>query len=249
VALAAALGAARCEIYTDVNGVYTADPREVPGSRLWKRIPHDLMVELATRGAGVLHPRSVELAKQFGVPLMVLNSLNENEGTEVMPMKDLAHAMEEFRVTGVTSDQNKLLVTIELMRPSVLNTLWHIAGDAHLQIVAPQFSAGKVQFFIDKDSEGEWRKLLDKYAVDGFFKSAEFDRAFVPVSVVGDRFSQDGAALCAIVETLASEGVTVTVGSASALAVTVAVPKTHADDAVRALHVRFIEQNKRQENA
>ena len=76
VALAAALGAERCEIYTDVDGVYSADPRLVPGARLWPRISHAHMVELATRGAGVLHPRSVELAKQFGVPLWVLNSQN-----------------------------------------------------------------------------------------------------------------------------------------------------------------------------
>src|SRR6185436_10140012 len=76
VALAAALGAERCEIFTDVDGVYSADPRLVPEARLWRTVSFASMVELATRGAGVLHPRSVELAKQFGVRLQVLNSLS-----------------------------------------------------------------------------------------------------------------------------------------------------------------------------
>ena len=83
VALAAALHADACEIYTDVDGVYTADPRKVPNARKLKEITYDEMLDLATSGAGVLHNRSVEMAKKYGVPLVVRSSLNNSEGTVV----------------------------------------------------------------------------------------------------------------------------------------------------------------------
>jgi aspartate kinase len=237
VALAAALGAERCEIYTDVDGVYSADPRVVKDARLWRTIPHHLMVELATRGAGVLHPRSVELAKQFKVELRVLNSLSQNnEGTLVIEI-----GMEEFAIAGVTAAKEKFLITVQLTRPTVLGALWDVAAKAHLSIVAPIFSDGKVQFFTDRDADGEWRKHLEKLNVDGFVNTYEIHPELVPVSVVGDRFSQDGTALYQVIETLARSHISVTIGSASALAVTVAVGVQHADDAVRALHREFLE--------
>jgi aspartate kinase len=240
VALAAVLEAERCEIYTDVDGVYSADPRLVQGARLWKRVPADHMVELAVRGAGVLHPRSVELARQFGVPLSVRSSLsssaNDNLGTDLMIQNA---GMEEFDVTGVTADDSKALIRIELMRPTVLSAVWDTASHAHLSIVAPQFSGASVQFFMDRDSERDWIKPLQRLAADGFVKSFQIERELVPVSVVGNRFAQDGAALGEIMETLAQSGIFATMGAASALAITVAVPKTHAEDAVRALHTRY----------
>ncbi len=241
VALAAALKADRCEIFTDVDGVYSADPRFVKEAKLWKRLPHDLMVELATRGAGVLHPRSVELAKQFGVPVCVKNSLNNNEGTELVPMTKQEHGMEEFRVIGVTTDKGKALVTVKLMRPGSVGALWGKASEGHLLMVSPVFSENEAKFFADKDSESDWRKALQQLATDGFVKSFEFDPSFVPVSVVGDRFSQDGAALFSIMESLVAEGVQVPLGASSALAVTVAVPVHKANDIVQQLHQRFFE--------
>lgn len=245
VALAAALRADLCEIFTDVHGVYSADPRLVKNARLWKRIPHDHMVELATRGAGVLHPRSVELAKQFGVALKVRNSLTSlndataDEGTEVVTSPSQKPGMEEYRVVGVTSDKGKALATVELMRPTVLGSLWSRAAEAHLAIIAPVFMGERVQFFVDRDAEGEWKKHLQELASQGFLRSFSLDLGLAPLSVVGDRFSQDGAALNDITETLAQSGISVTMGAASALAVTVAVPSTHLDDGVKALHSRF----------
>ncbi len=239
VALAASLGAEACEIYTDVDGVYSADPRVVPGARLWKRISHDLMVELATRGAGVLHPRSVELSKQYGVLVRVRNSLNENEGTEVTS-NDSKRGMEEFQVMGVTADSGKMLVEVELMRPTVLGALWEKAATNHLAVVAPTFAAGKVSFYSDKEAEPDWKKYLDQLVADGFVRKFKMDDTVVPLSIVGDRFSQDGAALCQLIETLAQCGISVTMGSATALAVTVSVPAGQADDAVRAVHAKFV---------
>ncbi|MBQ8983621.1 MAG: aspartate kinase, partial [Lachnospiraceae bacterium] len=102
VALAAALNADSCEIYTDVDGVYTADPRKVPNARKLEVISYDEMLELATLGAGVLHNRSVEMAKKYGVTLVVRSSLNNSEGTIVKEVKN----MEKMLVSGVAADKD-----------------------------------------------------------------------------------------------------------------------------------------------
>jgi aspartate kinase len=246
VALAAALKADTCEIYTDVNGVYSADPRVVPHAKFWKKIPHDLMVEMAIRGAGVLHPRSVELAKQFGVPLHVKNSLNDNEGTMVISSdsKDrVSKGMEEYSVTGVTADRSKMLVRVSLNRPTVLGSLWDCAGRGHLPIIAPVFSDGEVRFFSDRDAEWDWKKHLETLVSDGFVKEYQIQLEVVPLSIIGDRFSQDGLALQEVMEVLAREQIYVTLGSASSLAITVGVPLAKVEEGVRALHTAFLEGN------
>jgi aspartokinase len=148
--------------------------------------------------------------------------------------------MEEFRVVGVTADDGKALVTAELARASVMGALWDRAAAAHLTVLAPLFSEGKVYFYADRDAEGEWKKILTDLAVDGFLRAYDFDVSIVPVSVVGDRFTQDGLALSRLIDALAKAGVTATLGSASSLAFTVAVKATHADDAVRSLHHQFL---------
>jgi len=239
VALAAALGADLCEIYTDVDGVYSADPRVVPQAKLWRTISHDLMVEMATRGAGVLHPRSVEFAKRYKVPLCVRNSLNENEGTTVVTENNQETGMEDFKITGVTADSARVLVTVNLARPTVANSVCDRAAEAHLSMLALTFSGGRLQFFAEREAEMEWRKHLQDLAAHGFLESFEFHSDLVPLSVIGDRFSQDGAALSRVIETLAQCHISVTMGSTSALALTVAVPMTHADDGVKAIHARF----------
>jgi aspartate kinase len=236
VALAAALQADLCEIYTDVDGVFSADPRVVPDARLWPTISHDVMVELATRGAGVLHPRSVELAKQFGVPLCVRNSLNQTEGTTVETKNK---GMEEFSITGITADTGKALVTVELSRPTVLGAIWDRAAQNHLLVVSPMFSGGHVQFFVDRDAEGEWKKHLADLNREGFVGKYQIDPTVIPLSVVGNRFSQDGAALYEVIDTLARNHISVTIGAASAIAMTVAVGANHANDGVKALHEHF----------
>ncbi|MFZ9594768.1 MAG: aspartate kinase [Bdellovibrionia bacterium] len=265
VALAVALQAESCDIYTDVDGVYSADPRVVPQAKWLPMISHDAMVELATRGAGVLHPRSVELAKQFGVPLRVKNSLNESEGTQVGSTNKIQEnssrhssvsqsrkpssgaGMEEFAVTGVTSDRTKIFISVTLARPTVVAALWDRAAQAHLSVVVPQFFNGQVNFFSDREGELEWKRHLEDLKNLGFLTAYELHTDWVPVSVVGDRFSQDGMALNQVMEILASEQIGVSFGSASALAISVAVAAHRADDAVRALHRHFLEEKKNHE--
>jgi aspartate kinase len=239
VALAAALKAEVCEIYTDVDGVYSADPRVVPGAWLYKSIPHDLMVELASRGAGVLHPRSVELAEQFRVPLRLASSMNQGAGTMIESQKA---GMEEFQIVGVTADSGKQLLVVHLARPTVLGALMDATVQGHLSVTAPVFSDGKVQFFVEKDSEAEWKKHLESLVVQGFAKEYEFRSQLVPLTVVGRRFAQDGKAIQQVIEILARNHISVTMGSASSLAITVAVSANHADDGVRALHQELLKE-------
>jgi aspartate kinase len=198
------------------------------------------MVELASRGAGVLHPRSVELANQHAVRLLVRNSLNEKEGTEIMTTKEThSRGMEEFEILGVTGDASRALVTVELQRSTVLGAIWETAARAHLTILTPTFSGTTVQFFAERDSEDEWKKLLQSLGADGFVRSYTFDSALAPLSVVGNRFAQDGAGFYEVIETLAKAHVNSLSASASALGVTLAVPLTHLDDGVRALHSKY----------
>ncbi len=252
VALAAALGAERCDIFTDVDGVFSADPRKVEGARHWPRLPASLMVELAVRGAGVLHPRSVELAAQAGVRLRVLNSLKAvdsegvRNGTEVEVMTSTANAqsgtkngMEEFSVVGVTADSTKARVSVKLARPGIVGSIWDRAADQHLLVLAPVFSENRVTFFAEKDAESDWKAALQDLAKDGFIEEFMFDDTYVPVSVVGHRFSQDGAALGEILSVLTKNHVSVTEGHATSLAVTLTVAASRAADAVQCLHDHF----------
>lgn len=236
VALAAELQADRCEIYTDVDGVFSADPGVVQGAIHYPRVPAGWMVEMAHRGAGVLHPRSVELAKQYQVPLWVKNSLKgrmeDQEGTEVVS--------EEFRVAGVAVDRSKVHLSVELMRSSVSGALWDRASEANLVILSPFFFGVRVEFFAEKEAEEEWKKILERLMSEGFAKSYEWRSGWIPLSIVGDRLVQDGAALSKVMTILGRCGISVVAGSASSLAMTVGVPESHAEEAVQALHEHLI---------
>jgi aspartokinase len=144
--------------------------------------------------------------------------------------------MEDFRVVGVTSDSSKMLLTIQLTRPTCLGSVWDKAAELHLSMLSPNFSEGSVRCFVDRESEGEWRKLLDQLTVDGFVNKYLMENKVVPLSVVGDRFVQDGAALGLVVSALAKAEIFITMGTASALAITVGVPEHRADEGVRVLH-------------
>ncbi|MBS1961640.1 MAG: aspartate kinase [Bdellovibrionales bacterium] len=257
VALAATLGAARCDIYTDVDGVFSADPRLVPGARRIPRIGHDHMVELAQRGAGVLHPRSIELAQKFKVPLWVRNSLaplkkdageGERGGTEVVDLTKGMHGtnaasggMEATAVVGITHDDEKSLVVVELMRPSAASAIWDAATKAGLSMLAPDFFDGTLRFFVDHDAIPEWQKACHTLSVDGFLRAVEIHEKLVPVSVVGSRLTQDGKILSRVFEILDQNGISVTMGQASSLVITLAVPKLKAPEVVGLLHKALIE--------
>ncbi len=236
VALAAVLKADRCEIYTDVDGVFTADPRLVPEARQIPRITHDAMVELAQRGAGVLHPRSVELAQKFKVPLWVKNSLKPGDsgGTEIV--ENRFEKMEATEVVGITHDPNKSLLILELMRPSAASAIWDVATAYGLTLLAPDFNESTLRFFVENEAIPEWQKACHTLSVDGFLRAVEFHEKLVPVSIVGSRLTQDGKILSKVFEILDQNGISVTMGQATSLVITLAVSKPRAPEVVGILH-------------
>ncbi|MEK6579696.1 MAG: aspartate kinase [Bdellovibrionota bacterium] len=246
VALAAALGASVCDIYTDVDGVYSADPRVVPNAKLWKKIPASLMLEMSIRGAGVLHSRCVELAAHYQVNLRVRNSLKDDKGTQVIVSNTHLNdnkGMEEYAITGVTADRGKMPIVIQMTRPTVVGAIWDFAAMGNLLILAPNFADSVLRFFIEKDALGEWTKGLSDLAHQGFIKEFHAEKELVPLSIIGSRFAQDGAALSKVLDLLAQNHILVTMGTASALSMTFAVKDSAADDAVRALHKEFLERS------
>lgn len=241
VALAVALGAEVCEIYTDVDGVYSADPRKVPGARKWDHLPYDLMLELAYRGAGVLHPRSVELAKKFKLPVHVRSSLNEDLGTLIGPAgPERGKSMEEFKFVGVAADADKMPVAVQLARPSVLGAVLDYAAGAGLTVMCPIFHEGRVWFFIDRGAQAEWKRHLDRLVGQEFVGKFDFHDELVPLSVVGECLSQDGTVFSRIFETLSHINIPISFGVSSAAAFTGAVPLARLDEAVQSLHHQFM---------
>lgn len=241
VALAAALGSELCEIYTDVDGVYTADPRIVPTARRIGSLSYDVMIEMAYRGAGVLHPRSVELARKYGVTVKVLNSLKgdpEMEGGTVVSKS--VTLMEGPKVIGVTADQDKAWLRIQLARSTVLGSVFDGVSKAALLFVGPVVDSGVVWGFFEKDAQGDWKRVLDGLMKDGFVSEYRMDETQVPVSVIGEGLMQDGTVLLKTSEKLAALGIPVTMGTATPFSVTFAVPDTRCDEAVRELHELFL---------
>lgn len=235
VALAAALHADLCEIFTDVDGVYTADPRVVPEARCLREIPADLMLELSIRGAGVLHPRSVEMARQSAVRVRVRSSLNEMEGTLMIQSVDRKRGLEEFGIAGVTSDDEKLLLKLDASSPQELSALLGAAGRSHLLLLAPVLTDQSAQGFVEADARKDWEKLLGEKPGVGF----SFSDDIVPLSVTGHRFSQDCSALSEVLDVLVRSNISVKMASSAALAMTVGVSSAQAAAGVKALHQHF----------
>src|SRR5881409_1185099 len=181
IALAAALKADLCQIYTDVDGVYTADPRVVPNARKLDEISYDEMLELASLGAKVMQSRSVEFAKKFGVVFEVRSSLNDNPGTIV---KEETHSMESVVIRGVSLDKNQAKVTLAAVpdKPGVAARIFKALGDAAINIdmIVQTASHGGVaatdiSFTLDKPDLPKARKVLDGIKGDVGFREAIAD--------------------------------------------------------------------------
>src|SRR5258706_10210442 len=176
IALAAALEADLCQIYTDVDGVYTADPRIVPTARKLTEISYDEMLELASLGAKVMQSRSVEFAKKFGVIFEVRSSLNENPGTLV---KEETQNMEDVVIRGVSLDKNQAKITLAYVpdKPGVAARIFKAIGDAAINVdmIVQSASHGAsgatdISFTLDKPDLLKARKVLDDIRAEAGFK-------------------------------------------------------------------------------
>lgn len=240
VALAAALNADACEIYTDVDGVYTADPRKVKTARKLDAITYEEMLELATLGAGVLHNRSVELAKKFGVQLVVRSSLNFSEGTIVK--EDTG--MEKMLVSGVAADADSARVAVVGLEdtPGVAFKLFNLLAKNDINIDMILQSVGrhgtKDITFTCSDENADKAEEIIKNNI-GKFESIDVNKNVAKVSIVGAGMQSNAGVAAKMFEALYDENINIRMISTSEIRVTVLIDEQYTERAMNAIHDKF----------
>ncbi|MBQ7796494.1 MAG: aspartate kinase [Lachnospiraceae bacterium] len=243
VALAAALHADSCEIYTDVDGVYTADPRLVPNARKLNAITYDEMLDLASLGAGVLHNRSVEMAKKYGVQLVVRSSLNESEGTVV---KEVVKNVERMLISGVALDKNADRISVFGLPdvPGTVFKLFNTLAKANINVDIIIQSAGHdgtkdVSFTVSGDNLEEAMAILQERKDYLGFERIESDCDIVKLSVVGAGMMSNPGVAAKIFECLYNINVNIHTIATSEIRITVLIPAKDAVAAMNAVHNAF----------
>ncbi len=240
VALAAALHADKCEIYTDVDGVYTADPRKVPNARKLDAVTYDEMLELATLGAGVLHNRSVELAKKYGVRMVVRSSLNTSEGTVVRG----GSKMEKMLVSGVAGDADSARVAIVGLKdePGVAFKVFNALAKHNINIDMILQSVGRkgtkdISFTTTEDSADEAAKVISENFND--YESIDVDKKVAKVSIVGAGMQSNAGVAAKMFEALYDSNINIRMISTSEIRVTVLIDEDKMERAMSAVHDKF----------
>jgi len=243
VALAAALNADVCEIYTDVDGIYTADPRIVSDARKIQRISFDEILELANLGAKVLHVRSVELAKKFNVPVHVRSSFSEAEGSWVVQGDA---AMEQVVVSGIAYSQKEARVTVRGIpdRPGIAAQLFGAlatAGVAVDMIVQSVGAAGhaSISFTIPETDVQQANDTVAGLKEEMAIAAIEVDPAIAKVSIVGLGMQSHTGVAAKMFETLRAEGINILMISTSEIRISCIIARDQMATAVRALHTAF----------
>ncbi len=242
VALAAALHADECEIFTDVDGVYTADPRIVKNARKLKAITYDEMLDLATLGAGVLHNRSVEMAKKYGVTLVVRSSFSEEEGTVVK--EDVK--MERMLVSGVAADKNVTRVSLIGLKdvPGIAFKVFDVLAKANINVDMILQSIGRhgtkdITFTVPGDAREEAMGALENKKDKLGFEELSMNKDVAKVSIVGAGMMSNPGVAAKMFEALYNSGININMISTSEIRVTVLIDVKEVDKAVNAIHDMF----------
>jgi len=243
VALAAALEADVCEIYTDVSGVYTADPRIVPDARRLDRVSYDEMLEMAATGGRVLALRSVEFARNYNVPVHVRSSFSFETGTWVT---DEETTMEEPIISGVTHDVSEAKVTIFRVpdRPGIAAKLFRPLADANLVVDMIEQNVSTeghtdISFTVPKSDLARTMDVVETVVAAIEAGGATSDENIGRVSVVGAGMKTNPGVAAKMFETLAAEGVNIEMISTSTIRISCVVAEADVERAVRALHAAF----------
>ncbi len=245
VAVAAAVGADVCEIYTDVDGVYTTDPNLVPAARKLSRISFDEMLEMASLGAKVLQIRSVKFAMQYGVPIHVRSSFSDAPGTWVVREED---AMEGLVVSGVTYNRNEAKIRLRGVKdqPGVAARLFGPLGEAGIVVDMIVQNVGQdgstdMTFTVPR---GDYRRALQIAEQTGKEVGAagvSGDEGIAKVSVVGLGMKDHAGVASRMFQVLADEGINIQLISTSEIKISVLIEEKYTELAVRALHAAFVE--------
>ena len=243
VALAAVLHADACEIYTDVDGVYTADPRLVPTARKLESISYDEMLDLAALGAGVLHSRSVELAKKYGVQLVVRSSLNESEGTIV---KGVGKKMERMLISGGALDREADRISVIGIAdvPGSAFKLFHTLAKNNINVDIIIQSVGRdgtkdISFTVSHNNLNDAVELLNSCKEQLGFDHIEYNCDVVKLSVVGSGMMSHPGVAAKMFECLYNENVNINMIATSEIRITVLIPEKDALRAMNAVHDAF----------
>lgn len=242
VALAAALHADRCEIYTDVDGVFTADPRVVKNARKLDEVNYDEMLELASLGAKVLHNRSVEMAKKYNVELVVRSSLNYTEGTVVREGAD----MEKLLVTGVAADKNTARISVigVLDKPGIAFNIFDTLAKNNINVDIILQSVGRegtkdISFTVAGDDMEHAIEILEKNKKRLTIKEVSCNPNVAKLSVVGAGMMSNPGVAAKMFEALYNSRVNINMISTSEIRITVLVDEKDIDKAMNAVHDGF----------
>jgi aspartate kinase len=247
IALAAALKADLCQIYTDVDGVYTADPRIVPHARKLKEISYDELLELAGAGAKVMQLRSVEFAKKFGVVFEVRSSINDNPGTIV---KAETKDMEAVVIRGVSLDKNQAKITLVAVpdRPRVAARVFGALADQAINIdmIVQNVSHGAAKpttdlsFTLEKADLLKAQKTLEGLRAEIGYREIIANERVAKLSVVGVGMRSHSGIAARMFDTLGKEDINIDMISTSEIKISVVIDAAKGEQATRALHAAFL---------
>ena len=242
VALAAALHADACEIYTDVDCVFTADPRIVPGARKLSEITYDEMLDLATCGAGVLHNRSVEMAKKYGVPLVVRSSLNNSEGTIVKEVT----SVERMLISGVALDENAARISVMGLKdePGIAFKLFNLLAKNNVNVDIILQSIGRektkdISFTVNEEDVANAFRIIEENKERLTFHEVTSNLDVAKVSIVGAGMTSNPGVAAKMFEALYNVGININMISTSEIRITVLVRKKDGERAMNAIHDAF----------
>ncbi len=246
VAIAAAMHADLCQIYTDVEGVYTADPRKIEGAIKLNEISYDEMLELATLGAQVLNNRSVEMAKKYNIELEVLSSLTQKPGTIVKEKPK----MEKMLISGVAKDTNVARISVTCIpdKPGLAFKMFSklSARDINVDIILQSIGRDgtkDITFTVPKDKGAEAVEIVEKFSKDNGNGSVHYDDKIAKVSIVGAGMETHAGVASTMFEALYDRQINIQMISTSEIKVSVLIDKRDADSAVEAIHDKFFPDN------
>lgn len=240
VAVAGALHADLCEIYTDVDGVYTTDPRIEPKAKKLDKISYDEMLELASLGAKVLQSRSVEMAKKLNVNLVTRSSFNNNEGTLITKEDNI---MEQPLVSGIALDKNQARVTLRGVtdKPGIAAEIFKKLADANVNVDMIIQNVGhdgttNLGFTVPQNELELTKKAMGELRASNVM---EYDSDIVKVSIVGVGMKSHSGVACKAFDTMAKEGINIEMISTSEIKVSMVIHAKYGELAVRALHSAY----------
>jgi len=244
VAIAAALKADLCQIYTDVEGVYTADPRKVPNAQKMDAICYDEMLELATLGAQVLNNRSVEMAKKYNVELEVRSSLEPHKSGTIVKEKV---KMEKTLIKGVAKDNNVASISIVELedKPGIAFKIFNKLAQAKINVDIILQSIGRnntkdITFTVSQDNREDAIAVIEALKDTLDFKAVTYDEGVSKVSIVGAGMESNPGVAAKMFEALFDAGINIRMISTSEIKVSVLIDENKADEAVIAVHDKFV---------